>query len=314
MKRGAAEPVAALNRVKICESGEPLVDIREFCPLVEPLEKVCPYLRLTVAEMLNSAVRALPQGYRFRIGTALRTITMQRRGWDAYFERMKAEHPGWPLSALRRATNRYYAPYDQPTPPGHCTGGAVDVILLDPVGEPADVTSPTTDWVAACTWCDKISPEARRNRMILVDAMLGAGFSNCREEYWHYSWGDSAWAVRVGERSCPYGWVDPPVAVESSFEGGRAGKIEHLGSHAWRCHAQVEEDEPSFQVGVFWAHSRVVELEFAPNLPDVLYASEDHERWQPWEGDRDLGAHRILIAPQVDRLFLSTLVPAQTQK
>src|SRR3989442_1591064 len=125
MKLGACEPIAALNRIRIEESGEPLVDIREFCPGVELTEKVCPYLRLTVAGMLNRGVEQLSAGYRFRVGTALRTLDMQRRGWDRFFARVRKEHPDWPLSALRRATNQYYAPYDQPAPPGHCTGGAV---------------------------------------------------------------------------------------------------------------------------------------------------------------------------------------------
>src|SRR5918912_3556065 len=135
---------------------------------------------------------------------------------------MQREHPQWPLSALRRATNQYFAPYDQPAPPGHCTGGAVDVVLLGPDGEPVDVNSPAVGWEAAYTWSDKISPESKRNRMILVEAMLNAGFSNCREEYWHYSYGDSAWAVRVGEKTCPYGFIEPPVAVEAGFTHGAA--------------------------------------------------------------------------------------------
>jgi D-alanyl-D-alanine dipeptidase len=35
--------------------------------------------------------------------------------------------------------------------------------------------------------------------------MLGAGFSNCRDEWWHYSYGDAAWAVRTGRKTCVYG-------------------------------------------------------------------------------------------------------------
>src|SRR5262249_25428650 len=116
MKLGAPEPIAALNRVKILETGEPLVELRDFCPDVQVMERVCPYLRRTAAEMLNRAQSSLPPGHRLRIGTALRTLTMQKSGWDNYFQRMKEEHPGWPLSALRRATNQYFAPYDQPAP------------------------------------------------------------------------------------------------------------------------------------------------------------------------------------------------------
>jgi D-alanyl-D-alanine dipeptidase len=35
--------------------------------------------------------------------------------------------------------------------------------------------------------------------------MLGVGFSNCRDEWWHYSYGDAGWAVRLGYSECIYG-------------------------------------------------------------------------------------------------------------
>src|SRR5258708_22507176 len=93
MKLGFPEPIAALNRIRILESGEPLVDIRDFCPGVDIPEKVCPYLRLTVAQMLNQAADSLPTGYKFRIGTALRTRSMQMGGWNRYYQKMTEEHP-----------------------------------------------------------------------------------------------------------------------------------------------------------------------------------------------------------------------------
>jgi D-alanyl-D-alanine dipeptidase len=47
--------------------------------------------------------------------------------------------------------------------------------------------------------------------MMLIETMLAVGFSNCRDEYWHFSYGDSGWAVRVGERTCPYGIAELPA-------------------------------------------------------------------------------------------------------
>jgi len=210
MRKGALEPIAALNRVRIIESGEPLVDIRQACPTVVVMETARPYLRKTVAEMLNEAASRLPQGIRLSVSTALRTLDEQRHYWDDYYARLRTEHPAWSEAVLRRATNRYFAPTDQPAPPGHCTGGAVDVQLIGPDGQPLDMTSPLTGWEAAYTWTEKISDEARRNRTLMVETMLGVGFSNCREEFWHYSYGDSAWAVRTGHTTCPYGMVSAP--------------------------------------------------------------------------------------------------------
>lgn len=207
---GVPEPIAALNRVRICENDEPLVDLRLACPSLIVLRRARPFARLSVAEMLNSAASSLPAGLRLRVSTALRTIDDQRRHWDSYFAQMRLEHPEWSLAAVHRATNRFFAPYDQAAPPGHCTGGAVDVQLMRADGEILDMVSPLAGWDAAPTWVRGLAPEAEANRRLLVHAMLEAGFSNCKDEYWHYSYGDSAWAVRTGASECPYGLVPAP--------------------------------------------------------------------------------------------------------
>jgi D-alanyl-D-alanine dipeptidase len=40
---------------------------------------------------------------------------------------------------------------------------------------------------------------------------MGAGFSNCRDEWWHYSYGDAGWAVRMGLDACIYDAIDLPM-------------------------------------------------------------------------------------------------------
>jgi len=204
------EPIRALNRIPLRECGEPLVDLRLHCPEVRVTRTCLPYLRQAAADMLNAGQAALPPGYRLRVTTALRTLERQRELYDRYFQQMQAEHPAWSYAALRRATNRFFAPYDQKAPPGHCTGGAVDVKLLGSGGRLLDLTSPYKGWAAAPTSVAGLTPRARRNRRLLVGAMLGAGFSNCQDEYWHYSYGDAPWAVRTGNPYCIYGLVQPP--------------------------------------------------------------------------------------------------------
>lgn len=208
---GSPEPFAALNRVSIHDTGETLVDLRTACPEVECSPGCLPYLRRTVAAMLNRAADALPSGYRFRAGSALRTLEMQSEMYWRHYNKLAEEKPHLPASALRRITNKYFAAPDYPAPPGHTTGGAVDVALLLPGGEKADVTSPTEGWEAAYTWSDKIGAEAKANRMIIIGALSGAGLSNCRDEWWHWSYGDSAWAVRVGAKVAVYGRIEPPT-------------------------------------------------------------------------------------------------------
>lgn len=53
---------------------------------------------------------------------------------------------------------------------------------------------------------------------MLHDAMVTVGFSNCRDEWWHYSYGDAGWAVRVGEAQCFYGKVDLDFDLYADLE------------------------------------------------------------------------------------------------
>ncbi len=331
--QGSPEPIAALNRVRIVEYAhpwaerEPLVDIRTYCPNVFISDRICPFLRLHAANMLNRAVDTLGDDRRFRIGTALRTLAMQKGGWDKYFSRMRDEHPTWPLSALRRATNKYFAPYDQKAPPGHCSGGAVDVILVDADNQPVDVTAPTEGWEAAYTWSDRVAPEPRANRMRMVEAMLAAGFSNCRDEYWHYSWGDSAWAVRVGETECPYGWTHPPVCLETDFPEATAGNsvIETQRDFDGRAiratgHSALPEclpadpvDMQAWRIGLYWARDVPISIVLSwPSLPlsAMIYAGPSLEELKPLSiVRRDGDSIEISIVPAHDRTILSNAPP-----
>ena len=207
---GSPEPFSLINRIPICDNGEPLVDLRLCCREMLLAPGCLPYLRPTAIQMLKAAQQALPRPYRFRVSTALRTLDMQARGYWRSYSRLKEEHPNWPKSALRRACNKYHAPPDVKAPPGHCTGGAVDLTICGLDGKPLDMTSPTVGWEAAYTYADDLSAEAKANRQMLIYAMFSAGFSNCRDEWWHWSYGDSAWAVRVGEPVAWFGLIEPP--------------------------------------------------------------------------------------------------------
>jgi D-alanyl-D-alanine dipeptidase len=208
--QGSPEPFALLNRIPIHECGEPLVDIRDACPFVILRPGCLPYLRRTVAAMLNRAQDSLPAGHRFTVSTALRTLDMQSGMYWRNYDRLKADKPHLPASALRRITNKYFAPPDAKAPPGHTTGGAIDVGLVGPDFHALDMTEPTRGWEAAYTWSDLIGPEAKRNRTMIIHALLGAGFSNCRDEWWHWSYGDNAWSVRTGCTIAMYGLIQPP--------------------------------------------------------------------------------------------------------
>lgn len=209
-KLGSPEPFSLINRIPIRDNGEPLADLRKYCREVILGPGTLPYLRTGVMQMLRRAQRELPPTYRLRVSTALRTLEMQSNMYWRNYKRIQEEHPNWPTSAVRRSCNKYFAPPDAKAPPGHCTGGAVDLTICSLDGKPLDMTSPTERWDAAYTYSDLLSPQAKANRQMLIDVMFTAGFSNCRDEWWHWSYGDSAWAVRVGAPIACYGLIAPP--------------------------------------------------------------------------------------------------------
>jgi len=236
---GVPEPMAALNKVRIVENNEPLVDIRIACPKLTfapdagTPEGMTPFLRKTVAEMLNEASKRLPKDFHLYALSAWRDFERQKEIWWTHYDGHKKLHPNWPEASLRRAANKYAAPVDNAAPPGHCTGAAIDVVLQKSDGSFVDLIplcgkdtsglhkgnvgdfgnllpDEVDNWTLGSTWTKKIDPVIRKNRMMLLETMLEVGFSNCRDEYWHYSYGDSGWAVRVGEKECPYGIAKLP--------------------------------------------------------------------------------------------------------
>jgi D-alanyl-D-alanine dipeptidase len=223
--KGRPEPIAALNRIRESENCEPLVDIREVAPGVRMMRpQVIPYVRETVARMCDLAAKKLPDGVYLGLAEGWRPLARQQRIYDFMWSSAIQAYPDRSRSSLRRTVCRWVAPTDQPAPPGHCTGAAVDVWLINDAGEPLDVTSPLARFQASPTYALGLSEAAYRNRMMLVDTMLGVGFSNCRDEHWHYSYGDAGWAVRLGYDTCFYGLMllDPALYADLETEHAKA--------------------------------------------------------------------------------------------
>lgn len=215
------EPFRLANRIPIVDNGEPLVDLRETNPELSFADYCLPYVRVSVADSLKVASVHVPDHLELRIFTALRTLEQQAEMYWGNYNRKREEHPEWHSSTLRRVTNRFFAPPDAKAPPGHCTGAAVDVGLFNrETGEGLDMSSPLKGWKGAPTAAKGLSPEAAANRRLLCFVMHSTGLSNCRDEYWHWSYGDSPWAVRVGAKTACYGLIEPPEGA-SRVNGGR---------------------------------------------------------------------------------------------
>jgi len=217
------EPIVELNRVKIRENNEPLTDAlaqlkkTEIHPDRKDYKKTSPYRfhgRVTVVEMLKQAEKNLPKGYKLMLWGIFRSLDEQFKIYADVEKSFKEKHPHWPRNILRRQTNRFVHPPDILTPPGHSTGGAVDLSLIGPDDTPLNMTAPYNAESeerrkVAATFSPHLAEDARDNRMILIRAMDGAGFTNYGGEWWHWSYGDSCWAWRMKRKVAIYGSIDP---------------------------------------------------------------------------------------------------------
>ena len=195
-------PAAAINRVKIAESGEPMVNIRGCRDLfladeLMSRETVC--VRRGVYERLVVAARALPAGYGLKIMSAHRPIAEQAALWDKQMERTRRENPTASPDLLIQINRRLVA---QPHHGfgGHQTGGAVDVTLCDENG----VDMGLGKWLGPV----RGDADVRRLRRVLRRAMCAAGFVNYPAEWWHFCYGDRMWAAYTRHAQCPYGLIE----------------------------------------------------------------------------------------------------------
>lgn len=123
--------------------------------------------------------------------------------------------------ALVAEVERYWAAptKDASRPAPHATGAAVDLTISIIDGPPlwmgslfddASALAHTDRFEAAAGDYSFSDEEARANRRLLYWLMAEADFENFRNEWWHYSWGDQAWARSRGAPAAHYGLAEPP--------------------------------------------------------------------------------------------------------
>jgi D-alanyl-D-alanine dipeptidase len=85
---------------------------------------------------------------------------------------------------------------DLKTPPPHSTGAAVDITLVNDIGEVVDMGSPIDEMSdrSLPEYYHHSHPEYHAHRQLLRDVMLKAGFQRNPREWWHFSFGDQMWA------------------------------------------------------------------------------------------------------------------------
>lgn len=162
-------------------------------------------LRQTVAEMLVAAQNKLPDTWKIVLRAGYRPPSVQQAIFDAFCDETAQANPKWTTNQVLEHARSYVSDPNVVTPP-HCTGGAVDVDILNAAtkelidfGAPINATSPKSHLDAT-----GLTAEQQSNRKKLHDAMLSVGFAPLASEWWHFQYGEKLWADYYGHESPIY--------------------------------------------------------------------------------------------------------------
>jgi zinc D-Ala-D-Ala dipeptidase len=207
------------HQISIIECSEPLVKIPLELFAVEsphPYQKLGAnygghspyYLRQSVIENLIQAqnyLQLLHPNWYIQIFDAYRPVAVQQFMVDYSFKEALQERGLTDKELLpQQREEAWTAVYeiwavpslDMKTPPPHSTGAAVDITLVNDIGQVVDMGSPIDEM------SDRSLPEYyihshseyHAHRQLLRDVMLKAGFQRNPREWWHFSFGDQMWA------------------------------------------------------------------------------------------------------------------------
>ena len=166
---------------------EGLSDMAEKNPLL-PVRKTVYQKLLIVGEKLKAG----DPNYKLQVAYGFREMRSQQKYFEEVKEMFKDEFSD-ELALYERVHERIAVP----TVAAHPTGGAVDVAIYDGAKDRildfgTAIDDLTTDRVRYDA--EGISDEAKANRKLLRETMMGEGFMPNDLEWWHFGYGDKEWA------------------------------------------------------------------------------------------------------------------------
>lgn len=207
--------------IPIRECHEDWIDVKTqdtiaFGPAPECIETEPDYtkLRKTIYDKLCLAQDELPLNWRFRLYEGFRSLEVQQFLFDQEYRRVKTNNPNFNHEQLFMETTRLVSPVTNLdgsiNVPPHNTGAAIDIEIITAEGHLVDMGMAIADWslVAAevcLTHCNHISTAAQKNRGVLLAVMEKHDFVNYPYEWWHFSYGDRAWAYYKKKSHAIYG-------------------------------------------------------------------------------------------------------------
>lgn len=245
------------QRLSIKECGEPLVPIplelfaiaspHPYQKLGAPYGSASPFcLRQQVLDALLQAQVQLKQTHpqwQIQIFDAYRPVVVQQFMVDYVFAEVAQMQgftpenlaPEQRQAILEQVYQIWAVPsQDRATPPPHSTGAAVDITLVDNLGQPVFMGSPIDEisprslpnHFAGIAKQPDIEPlerdranQAHQHRQLLRDVMLSAGFQRHPAEWWHFCLGDQMWAWLTNQQEASRSGLGQPLETKIARYG-----------------------------------------------------------------------------------------------
>jgi len=185
-------------------------------------------IRKTIYNKLIIAQNNLPKHLRLCLYEGYRNLKKQNSMFKTRFKQNRMLYKDWSFEEVFYETVKLVSPVfnidGTLNVPPHSTGGAIDFYLIDYTGNHVDMgihpedAALDNDGSIILTNSQLISDTAKKNRELMNDVMISAGFVNYLTEYWHWSYGDRYWAYHKGEDHAIYSSMDQMICNEFIIE------------------------------------------------------------------------------------------------
>lgn len=144
------------------------------------------------------------------IRSGWRSFEHQRLLWEKRVDSLQREYPKKQIEEIEELVSYFIAP---PNKSMHSTGGAVDALIYDLKNE-CVMRFGTNDGLKinlndkCYPYHPYITPEAKRNRKLLIGLFEQEGFVVDLKEYWHFDYGNSIWALEQEKEHAIYGIIE----------------------------------------------------------------------------------------------------------
>lgn len=211
-----------VKNIGIIECNEKLVDMDKIKnKRIKARYSICPNkvkksypssskIRESVYRKLVDMLNFLPKNVGIAYQCAHRPISIQKKYFDAKFISIylkSSDH-----NYAYQEASKYVSPYIDNVPP-HSTGAAIDMTLFIIRDDNSEELMDMGPFATSCeqrkeeTFSNNVTDIQKKNRMLMLNAAAKAGLVNYGYEWWHYSYGDKAWAYVTKATHAIYGTI-----------------------------------------------------------------------------------------------------------